>query len=574
MRTWLVLAGLAGMQVSGSLHAEVPIFQQCDGYGTPTLTGDGMTKPATGLFGLMKPNGSAGNTLRVTPSLGSAGVAACDQALADPRLRDDFWLRRTSLLRARAIHDLASGSGRANLDQALVDLDRAVAAVRDPAEPFYQRSLGLGLDLVRAFTIRQRGEDAKAKEIVARAYDKRTFNRQVLFAMQAAIGDDRTPVSDMSLGQALARLDPRHIDAMFIDAFYAGNLAQVLALHPHLVAPLDTPDIGVGNQRTADLQAAYDAAKKAKYDADRLGRLAYAKTALGQAQAARQLLADAKTRIERETPARLEPDYSKKEGGAARTARAINSVAVVAGAEAAQLIEDWTTVVALRADIDNKASVDIEPLVNRIGQLPRVGAPVELLEALQRRWPTIPELNAVIAERRSADERQRRKDYFTQVKMLFEGLPHTEMAGTVAPYKKAKSDFAGYMWGGISGFKLLGEPTSKNLTVQFLSEYGSPAVTEELALLRAADVARSRGYSGFVIVGRRDYQRSESTMYYGTVLRTDPTGYMSQLDVELMDRDAMPDAYKSVPWRVINVDAVIASLGPAYNMPAAVAAAQ
>ena len=164
MTTWPLRASVAlacALAPSVAMASPQP-FQLCDGYGTPTENGDGMTKEARGLFGLFAPLGSAGNTRRSTPSLGASGMAACDEALADPRLLDKHWLRRASLIRARAMHDLAAS----NPDQALIDLDRAQAAIRTPDDPYIRRSLGLGIKLVRAFALRSKGDMAGATAIL------------------------------------------------------------------------------------------------------------------------------------------------------------------------------------------------------------------------------------------------------------------------------------------------------------------------------------------------------------------------------------------------------------------------
>jgi len=561
---------LIGMGLSTAACAEEQIFQLCDGYGSPTSTGDGMTKPATGVFGLFLPMGSAGNTVRVTPPLGSNGAVMCTKALADPRLPEKFWMRRVSLLRARAIHNLAAGSDKAHVEQAAADLELASAAVREPEDAFYRRSLGLGLDLVRAYTLRQMGRADESRQIAAEAYAKRPFNRQILIAMEGASGDDHTAGSYMSLDQAFARLDPRHIDSMFRKAFYAGDFKQVIALHPHLVVPIATRGIGFGTARMDKIQRAYDAGTTLKHLADRAGQRAYAELALGNKAGAEKLLADTQTQIEEKTPARFAPlAYGQKEDGNALNARAINSILVVASAEAMQRLQDWKTILALRADI--ATSSDIGALLERMGGIPRIGAPVELLEAVQTRWPDVLELKAIIADRKFEEQLRQRMDYSSQIQTLFEGLPHAEMAGTIVPYKKANSALIGSIWGGVSGFKIISEPTSQNVTVEFLSEYGSPTATEELALLRAADITRNRGYNAFVILGRRDYQRTQNTTMYGMVLRSDPMGYSTQLDIELLDKNNLPPRFDSLAWRVLDADAVLASLGPAYGMPVAVA---
>ncbi len=71
-----LVAGALVACAAQPLSAKTLIYNQCDGYGTPSGDGDGMTKPATQLFGLIGTLGSAGNTRRSTPELGAQGFAA------------------------------------------------------------------------------------------------------------------------------------------------------------------------------------------------------------------------------------------------------------------------------------------------------------------------------------------------------------------------------------------------------------------------------------------------------------------------------------------------------------------
>jgi hypothetical protein len=156
-------------------------------------------------------------------------------------------------------------------------------------------------------------------------------------------------------------------------------------------------------------------------------------------------------------------------------------------------------------------------------------------------------------------------DYGKDLKLLSESLPETETAQRLAPYKRAKSDFMGYLWGGVSGFKTVEHDAEGYTTVQFVGEESSASIVEELALLRAADLTLQKGKKGFVIVGRRDYQRTQNTMYYGTVLRSDPIGYSSQLDVVFVDPLNLPDRFNDAEWRVIDASTVRENLAPIYS---------
>jgi hypothetical protein len=234
-------------------------------------------------------------------------------------------------------------------------------------------------------------------------------------------------------------------------------------------------------------------------------------------------------------------------------------------------IDQWSEPVEMRLRLAEGRSAEVRSeLAGRT--LPKNGASLDLLETLRAAAPKttdadFPELAAM----RAALQPQA-VGYGKDLETLFDSLPETETPGRIAKYKRAKSDFAGYLWGGVSGFKIKEHPDEGYTTVQFVGEASSGSIVEELALLRAADLALNAGRRGLIIVDRRDYQRTQNTMMYGTVLRSDPIGYESSLDVVLVDPDNLPDRYKDVKWRVIDAGAVREQLGQVYaaDVPAAV----
>jgi hypothetical protein len=555
-----VLGACALLLCSTAANAASPTyFQACDGYGSPTKGGDGMTKEATALFGLIATLGSAGNTRRSTPALGSAGVIACDQALADVRLIDKHWLRRASLLRARALHDLAASQP----DEALNDLDRAVATVREPNDPFVKRSMLLGIDFVRGYALALKGDRAGATRLITQVQAQRPFDRALALASLAILGDDHALVGQKPLTEEVARLDPRLIDIIFQSAFDRGEFDKVIIIHPHLKAPVRSGDIGV--DRWAErIQDARKDAEELAFAADRGGRLAYAWAALGRPDEAKAALARARAELAAATPSVLPPPPAgEKEGTSARIKRNLNDQVIRASLTANSRLDTWAKFVALRSEIVGLAP---DAAKERIlaEKVPAAGVGLDLLKLMKTKTPDDPGLQSVIAQY------QARLDMPSPITpkeapLVFKALPHTELASRVATYRKANSDFVGYLWGGISGFKTKPDASDPNrVTVQFTGEKSSGSVVEEMTLLRAADYAREHGKSGFVILERRDYERTVNTTYYGATLRSDPAGYTTYLDIELVDAAHLPEPYGKVGWRVIPVAEVVTQLGPLY----------
>ena len=138
------LALLTGLGFASAARAAVSPFPSCDGYGPPLGHADGMTAEQAAKW---LPIQSEGADPDRKVEFGDVGVDACDAALADPALKPAFWARRVNLLRARALHNIAAG----HYDEALKDLDRAKAEIKDPTDPFFRRSVGLSLDFLRAY---------------------------------------------------------------------------------------------------------------------------------------------------------------------------------------------------------------------------------------------------------------------------------------------------------------------------------------------------------------------------------------------------------------------------------------
>jgi len=89
-------------------------------------------------------------------------------------------------------------------------------------------------------------------------------------------------------------------------------------------------------------------------------------------------------------------------------------------------------------------------------------------------------------------------------------------------------------------------------------------MVEELALLRAAELARAAGKKGIVIITRKGTRYVTNMTAGGSPQSADPDGFYCELSVVFVDPGALPDAYKDNAWRVINADAVYDQLAPIY----------
>lgn len=191
-------------------------FNGCDGYGAPSPQGDGMTvmaafKVPLGLgpgagFVSGVPDLAAGgsDTLRRTPKFSVEGIADCGAALSDLEAMPAFWMRKVSLLRARALHRLVSG----DTIGAKTDLISAESSVPTYADQFYNRSLKIAIELERAYLLSRTGSQNDAESLAMAAWVARPYSREVIYSAIIAMGPSADNSKLNKLRQALETLDP------------------------------------------------------------------------------------------------------------------------------------------------------------------------------------------------------------------------------------------------------------------------------------------------------------------------------------------------------------------------------
>jgi hypothetical protein len=521
-------------------------FPQCDGYAAPTSYTDGMTTVVHGLTG--RPAFFPAMAIaRQDLSASREGVAACDAALADERLPPQYWLRKVDLVRARAIHRLAAGDRAGAVD----DLKRAEAAAIDPNDPYYRRSLGLGIDLVRAFALRLDGHRDQAIPLAMATWQKRPYDRHIGLAVLSVLDPDDNGGDVETVLRHLAALQPKAIDRLFVRAFEARRFDDAIAIYRQLAAPLNVRSEGWSNRREDRLNDIGEAAFSAVYRADRHGCYAYALAATGKARAAGGEIAAARTAIVQELAdgAQAEPTSPGKPDKYA-TLRA-TSFAEARRAATAR-IDDWAAAVERRS----RGAGNEGP--------PTGDASLAFLETLRSTTHVTadPDFRDLVAMRSASESEMAGPN--KALDTLFNNLPETETEQRIAKYRQAKN-FIGQLAAGKSGFKIVEHPDHGFTTVQFIGEVSSASVVEELTLLAAADAALQSGRKGLVIVNRRDLQRMVATMAYYTPVRIDPFGFQSAIDVVFVDPDNLPDQYKTAAWRVIDAAAVRAQIGQFYE---------
>lgn len=520
-----------------------------------------MTTRASFLF-IFNPPGY-GNTDTSQTRAEQAGVEDCDAALSD--LPEQHWMRKVSLLRARALHHLEA------LDSvsAIGDLDLAAAAVKDPADPYFSRSLGLGVDLVRALALRIAGDQTKAEALALQAVAARPYNKQVGLCALIAVGPHATPAALETIRHAIGRLVSVEVTNEFVDASESGDFAQVIALHPQLATP-DEPleSLNMSGSEFAEYNwRNFENARKFWAWSD--GVYAYALAAAGKADEARAAIEAGRARLASDTapPPALSPaDAKDNEKVSLHNGDVeIRERSVVEGKKT---LDTWAGMVDLRIMV-LQGKVKDAMVAMRSQTLVRSWASIDLVQAIAAALPP-KDRPAILPGQNLKDELEqaRIKRLTSHAHDLFQHLPPAETKSRIPSYEEAVVPFfamsGSKMERDAEGYRIAGPDDQGVMTVSFRGVWAGEATVEELALLAAVDAARKAGKKGVVVLKNQDVRYTLGTTYYGTPVRTDPEGYQTELHVVFVDPAALPQQYVGAGWRVIDADQAYASLAPIY----------
>lgn len=530
------------------------IFPRCDGYGAPNKAGDGMTKQALSGW-IFVPNPGYGDTTRKDTRLGRSKVAYCDAALADPRLTPNHWMRKVSLLRARAMHRLSAGDDQG----AIADLDLAEAAAADPNDPYYRRSLKLGIDLIRAYALRS--DPARAQALGAAAAEARPYSRQALVSVSTALGPDADQTLTDSLLRDLARLSPNLTGTVFEEAFEHGRFEEAIALYPSLIAPTD-----LGDEPSYDFQRIALAQKNRKtaalFGAQATGEYAYALAATGKPTEAKAALAKAQADLDlagQDPPAPPPPPPGKKAKPDLNYMATLESSAAIRN-EGPGVLAPWVTLTNQRIRVaQGQARAVDDELAGR--KLNPTYASIDLIQTLAvaksgSGGPTgalDPEVVALKKKLAALRRDSRQKELAD----LFDSLPEAESLDR-APV------FGSRNVGIFKPFQIETNPATGVTTIKCWDFDAPGGMVEEMVLLKAADMALAAGKPGFMIVGRGDWKHSTVVVTYGVSGPPQPAGYETRLQVLFVDPAALPPGYEASAWRVMDAAKVKAGLLPLY----------
>jgi hypothetical protein len=148
---------------------------------------------------------------------------------------------------------------------------------------------------------------------------------------------------------------------------------------------------------------------------------------------------------------------------------------------------------------------------------------------------------------------------------MFNDFPEAETRGRLPDYRE---DVTTGLFGKTvgfeeNGFNLIAHPDQNFTTVKFRSRRATLQQLDELALLKGSEVSKAAGKGGMIVVARRSIRHLINAVpnMRGT---GSPDGYEVQLDIMPVDPKSPPAKYQTLPWKILDVNAVYAALAPVY----------
>lgn len=512
-------------------------FAGCDGLKKPKSKDDGMRGVATvSRFGGLSFGGSKL----------SQTVAACDRALANPKLLPAQAVRRAHLLRARAAAKLQLGQH----DGALADLDAAQAALSfTTQDAFFRRSMGVSLDMLRALALAQLGRDAEASALAASAAAQRPYAVQVQMAAAAIEVQLRAPGTPPGPAYAnLVKLEPAARQSLVGQAIAGGDFAGAVRLAAD--NPLTWPDMSLPMPAgLAGLAGAADPTERltAIVGAFAQGmQLAYAHAATGDAAGARAQVDGMRAKLAAARAAQMFPPLVQL-----IDTKIVTPVAGQVEARIALAEGRTDQAAALLAD----PALPSDPLTNDLRQAYRAKEPA---------GDALPPTTATAAS--AATKAPRNLAGLADMLLI-----HPETARTVIDYQKARPNILGAVVGAAfsMGTSLLGgvertagfrsvPQANGAVMIEYTGNTTSAPMVQEMTLLRAAEMAREAGKSHFTVEGRKDYQRYLVATQYNIEQSRTLSGYKTELTVRF------GDVAPGMAATGFDAVAVIDALGPLY----------
>lgn len=538
-------------------------FRTCDGYATPENGQDGIDQPhgtAEGIdigigpdIGRGEPVNNNRNFSSLLTRFTPHGVNACTRALAQANmLPASYHLRRASLLQARGLHHLNDSANQ----QALDDLLAAAAEAGQITDPLIARSLGVSNRMFSARALIRLDRQPEALALLEEARALRPYSSQVAVAL--ARFEYRLNRDMQAYQRRLQQLSTQHpqmrlrlYDVALLNQDWEAAIATRAEID---YAPPEYFFAGYRRQNYANellalflLQSSHDVTE------------AIVLALLNRDVEAASRVAALQARIET-TRAELPRDANGRRG--TRNERELHELqqGVLPQLEQLlQVVQGQLELVAL-ARAGDATSFAAHPAREHSATAPLNRAILQLLAAnttdAAARSTTEAAIAALPVEENGGFEELEPMD----LNFIYDAMPGPETLRNMPRYNDGRS-----FLGEINAQGYISQDFGPLTRVNVGAQFASAAVVEEMALLRAAQIALERGQPTFVLVAKDVTRRSLSTVpfYYGAAIATD-IGYAAAVTMAGIGPEGLPPEYAALDDRRIDAAQVVADLGPLY----------
>lgn len=525
MKKCAVAIAVVLLLASAPARADEPSdWVKCDGYARPEGAATTVVRlvaliSTAGLFGL--PESS-----QYRPAArGQEGVDACTRAL-DTHAADNFWARRITMLQARARHNIEAD----HLDEALADLSAAGEIARAQAPgAWYDRSLGVSATLLEGAILVKRGDQGAAERLAAQAADARPYSAtvQMLASLIFAVAPD-VAAEERRILNRMVSLNPEFEEMRALVMSWGDDRAEIA----------DDMERALVRERAAGGATGEPVGT--------LARTALAAFRAGRDERARELAAELRTALAAPfapPPATFPGDAQGQTSIVRRLAeQRADAQRLMPLVEAYRLAREGNRTAALALLASGPIMIDPATfaLLSEVAADP----------AFARSRASLQEEIA----RMQAEEHGRRMNAI-DITRFAEALPPLEQI-------VGGNRFRRQGWG-ADGYRDSALPDGSGRRISF-SGGSTITTTEELALLRAAQLAQENGATGFVVGSRSDFRRYYVMTYAGVETSRSPSGFRTEMDVTFVDAANPPAEYSG---RVLTADEVWNALSPVFNPP-------
>jgi hypothetical protein len=539
-------------------QAAPSIWVQCDGQPKPESTATSAARLATvtllGGFGIGLL--AIGETGTGTPvASGADGVRACTDALADPVV-ETFWERKVSILYSRASHRIVANDTAGAL--ADLQLAREVGVGRG-SNALFQRSIGVSAQMFEALLLARAGKQPESEVLAVAAADQRPYSTALQIAALNLIWDG--PVlsdNERRLIERVRRLDPDTAVRMAwrLDATDDSNAAfaawSQLATNnvrlPTYAAIMDNnknPTLRTTTQDPVMLSRAALAAARA-------GKVSEAEAFLATPTLAALIAQGSETPVAAAVPT----------GDAARGLSAATLADATAQRRREETLIKYETnaksflplINAIVAEQKGDKSKAVTYVQENMNTMPSVVAASELARRLSVDPATREQVPSFIATNLLKKSRPSIEDFTKDVELkgYIDALPRFQNVAGGNRYR------AFGVWSG-TGYKQEARDDNKPGIELTYPNNSDRFAADEMLLLRAAEVAKERNMTGFIVLA----QSSRDTYRYGRGLY-EVIDLPASLEVDFVDADNPAALYADRKAYILRAADVLSALAPIY----------